>query len=81
MPKADRGGWSDRHWISADGLRLYYRDYAGPAHRPPMLCLHGLTRNSRDFAEFAERYAGAWRLIAPDFRGRGRSEWDPNPEN
>lgn len=81
MPDADPGGWADRHWTSADGLLLYYRDYAGSADRPPLLCLHGLTRNSRDFAAFAERYAGEWRIIAPDFRGRGRSQWDPKPEN
>lgn len=81
MPEPDGGGWADRYWTSRDGLRLYYRDYAGPTHRPPILCLHGLTRNSRDFGQFAERYAGAWRIIAPDFRGRGRSAWDPKPEN
>ena len=74
-------GWADRYWTSADGLRLYYRDYGGPADRPPILCLHGLTRNSRDFARFAERYAGRWRIIAPDFRGRGNSAWDPDPEH
>jgi len=38
--------------------------------------LHGLTRNSRDFEVLAERYAGNWRVIAVDFRGRGASEWD-----
>ena len=81
MPDSDAGGWADRHWTSFDGLRLYYRDYAGPVGRPPLLCLHGLTRNSRDFAQFADRYAGAWRVIAPDFRGRGLSQWDPDPEN
>ena len=78
---AERGGWADRYWTSADGLRLYFRDYVGPADRPPILCLHGLTRNSRDFADFAARHAGKWRVIAPDFRGRGRSQWDPRPEN
>ena len=35
------------------------------------LCLPGLTRNSRDFEEFADRYAGRFRVITPDFRGRG----------
>ena len=71
--------WRDRFWTSRDGLKLYYRDYDGPADQPPLLCLHGLTRNSRDFAEFAERYAGQWRVIVPDFRGRGMSERDPEP--
>ena len=71
--------WEPRHWTSRDGLNLYYRDYAGSAERPPLLCLHGLTRNSRDFEAFAERYAGRFRVIAPDFRGRGMSDWDPLP--
>ena len=69
--------WDDRFWTSGDGLKLHYRDYAGPPARPPLLMLHGLTRNSRDFESIAERYAGEWRVIAPDFRGRGGSEWDP----
>lgn len=73
--------WSDRYWTSRDGLRLHYLDYDGPADRPPILCLHGLTRNSRDFESLAERYAGDWRVIAPDFRGRGLSEKDPNSSN
>lgn len=68
------------HWTSADGLRLYYRDYPGSSERPPLLCLHGLTRNSRDFENFAARHAGRFRLIAVDFRGRGSSERDPRPE-
>lgn len=70
-----------RYWTSRDGLQLYYRDYAGSADRPPLLCLHGLTRNSRDFAAFADRYAGRFRVLAPDFRGRGMSGHDPNPNN
>lgn len=74
-------GWSDGHWTSRDGLKLHYRDYPGPGERPPVLCLHGLTRNARDFESLAERYAGEWRVIAPDFRGRGGSEHDPNPAN
>jgi pimeloyl-ACP methyl ester carboxylesterase len=63
----------------ADGLRLHYRDYQGAAGKPPLLCLHGLTRNARDFAGFAERYSPVWRVIAPDFRGRGDSDPDPLP--
>ena len=69
--------WTDRYWTSSDGLKLHYRDYAGSGDRPPILCLHGLTRNSRDFESVAERYAGDWRVLAVDFRGRGLSEWDP----
>lgn len=73
--------WEDKYWTSRDGLKLYYRDYAGPSDRPPLLMLHGLTRNSRDFELLAEHYAGDWRVIAVDFRGRGRSQYDPNSAN
>lgn len=69
--------WSDRYWTSRDGLKLHYRDYPGRDDRPPVLCLHGLTRNSRDFADLAERLSGEWRVITPDFRGRGLSDHDP----
>ena len=68
--------WEDKYWTSRDGLKLHYREYAGPSDRPPLLMLHGLTRNSRDFEDVAARYAGEWRIIAVDFRGRGMSEWD-----
>ena len=63
----------------ADGLKLHYRDYDGAADKAPLLCLHGLTRNERDFAEFAARYAPGRRVIALDFRGRGGSDYDPQP--
>ncbi len=73
--------FADRYWNSADGLKLHYRDYAGPHERPPILCIPGLTRNARDFEPVAERYAGQWRVIAIDLRGRGASGYDPNPAN
>jgi pimeloyl-ACP methyl ester carboxylesterase len=63
----------------ADGLRLHYRDYPGAGDKAPLLCLHGLTRNSRDFAELAQRYSPDRRVIALDFRGRGLSDHDPLP--
>ena len=70
--------WEDRYWTSRDGLKLHYRDFAGPADRPPVLCLHGLTRNTRDFENLAARLAGDWRVLGVDFRGRGGSEHDPD---
>jgi pimeloyl-ACP methyl ester carboxylesterase len=71
--------WSDEYWTSSDGLKLHYRDYPGPSDRPPVLCLHGLTRNARDYESLADRLVGDWRVIAVDFRGRGLSEYDPQP--
>jgi pimeloyl-ACP methyl ester carboxylesterase len=43
------------------------------------LCLPGLTRNARDFAELAERYSPRFRVIALEFRGRAQSDYDPQP--
>lgn len=72
--------WRDGYWDSADGLKLHYRDYAGSqdsglADRPALLCLPGLTRNARDFEPLAEAFAGEWRVLAVDFRGRGDSAY------
>ena len=71
--------WTDKFWTSRDGLKLHFRDYAGPANKPPLLCLPGLTRNARDFAELAERLAGTWRVMCPDLRGRGDSAYAKDP--
>lgn len=73
------GRYADCYFTVRDGLRLHYRDYPGAADKPPLLCLPGLTRNSRDFADFAERYSPRFRVIALDFRGRAASDYDPFP--
>ena len=76
--------FSDRFWTSADGLTLYARDYAGAAGpaKLPVICIHGLTRNSKDFEEVAPWIAAQGRrVLAVDVRGRGRSDRDPNPVN
>jgi pimeloyl-ACP methyl ester carboxylesterase len=69
-------------WQSHDGLRLYARVYAGPgAGAPTVLCLHGLTRNSRDFEDLAPHLQRRLRVIVPDLRGRGFSARDPQIQN
>ncbi len=70
--------FSEKSFSSRDGLQIYYRDYAGDNGKAPVLCLHGLTRNSRDFAALAEHIAPARRVLVPDQRGRGRSQYDSN---
>lgn len=76
--------FAERRWTSRDGLSLYARDYpaAGGEGGLPVVCLHGLTRNSKDFEDIAPVIAG-WgrRVIVPDVRGRGQSDWDPIPKN
>lgn len=71
--------FQDVYWWSSDGLRLHARDYPGAADAPPVLCLPGLTRNARDFAEVARTIAPARRVIAVEFRGRGESAYAKDP--
>lgn len=71
--------FEDGYWDSADGLRLHYRDYAGPASKTPLICMPGLTRNARDFEPVAEMLGGKRRMIAIDFRGRGDSAYAKDP--
>ena len=74
--------WRDCYFASSDGLRLYYRDFASPGSgRAPVLCLPGLTRNSRDFETTALRLQRTRRVLCADLRGRGRSQHDPNWQN
>ena len=74
--------FEEKRWTSADGLQLYYRDYPGgegAEGRTPIVCLHGLTRNSRDFADLAEHLAAQGRrVIVPEMRGRGFSDYAPD---
>ena len=69
--------WDDGYWWSADGLRLHYRDYPGTGL--PIICIPGLTRNARDFAEVADRLKGRHRLILVELRGRGESAYAKDP--
>lgn len=52
-----------------------------PGEGPPLLLMHGLTRNAADFEPLAAVLDGRYRLIVPDQRGRGLSAWDPDPAN
>ena len=75
--------YSEHHFVSHDGLSLYYRSYG--AGDDVVVCLPGLTRNCKDFEELAEHLAGnvtrPWRVLTPDLRGRGRSDRDPKSAN
>jgi len=73
----------ERRITSFDNLSLYLRDYGNPLDpRVPLFCLGGLTRNSKDFESLAERYSSdGRRVICPDYRGRGQSQYDANWSN
>ncbi len=77
MAKVDNA----KYYRSSDGLRLFYREFGGSHGGTPVICLPGLTRNSRDFEDLAMRIATRRRVLTPDFRGRGYSQYDPDWKN
>lgn len=71
-----------KRYTAQDGLSLYYRAYGDPlAAGVTVLCLPGLARNSRDFHRTASRLSPRHYVLCPDYRGRGRSDYDPHPMN
>ncbi|WP_426123382.1 alpha/beta fold hydrolase [Pararhizobium sp. PWRC1-1] len=78
--------FQERRFTASDGLQLYARDYGHDnpqaQHSLPIICLPGLSRNSRDFHLLVLRLAAhserPRRVIAVDYRGRGFSAWDPD---
>jgi pimeloyl-ACP methyl ester carboxylesterase len=75
-----------RFITAPDGLRLHARDYGGRcSQRLPVVCLPGLSRTAEDFEVLATAVASdaatPRRVLALDYRGRGLSEYDRNPNN
>ena len=74
-------------FMASDGLLLAGRRYGDrDAHeRLPVVCLPGLTRNSKDFHGLALALSShekhPRRVLALDYRGRGQSAYDRNPDN
>ena len=56
-------------------VNLAYWEWEGPPGAPAVLCVHGLTRNGRDFDFLAEALSARFRVVCPDMPGRGRSDW------
>lgn len=80
-------GFSSVFYSAPDGLRLHARVYGeNNTGALPVVCLAGLTRNARDFHELALTLSGNGaaiprKVVAFDYRGRGRSAYDPNWKN
>jgi pimeloyl-ACP methyl ester carboxylesterase len=68
----------DHKYTVPNGLRLHARMYEGAPGRLPLLCMHGLTRNSADFGPLLDQLTD-WPAISVDQRGRGLSDYDPDP--
>lgn len=66
----------ERRFVTVDGVELHYTEWGEPGAEP-IVCVHGLSRNARDFDPFCRRLADEYRLLCPDMPGRGASEWMP----
>jgi pimeloyl-ACP methyl ester carboxylesterase len=65
---------------SPKGLhRMAYREWGDPRNRDVLVCVHGLTRSSRDFDDLARALCGQFRVVCPDVAGRGDSDRLPDP--
>ncbi|MXN67265.1 alpha/beta fold hydrolase [Stappia sp. GBMRC 2046] len=81
MATDEQQGWTLREWQGKDGLKLRARDWTATREQQTVLCLAGLSRNSRDFDRLAAFLnAHGLRVIAMDYRGRGRSDHDPQQD-
>ena len=66
--------------LDSRGLhRMAFAEWGDAANPKLLLCLHGLTRQGRDFDTLARALAGAYRVVCPDVVGRGRSDWLADP--
>jgi pimeloyl-ACP methyl ester carboxylesterase len=57
---------------------LRWTEWGNPTNTRILICAHGLSRNSRDFDYLAQALVDRYRVICPDYPGRGRSEWLAN---
>lgn len=55
--------------------RMAYTEWGDSANRRVLVCVHGLTRNGRDFDVLARALGKYYRVICPDVAGRGKSDW------
>lgn len=66
--------------LAAQGLhRMAYWEWGDPANRRVLVCVHGLSRQGRDFDTLAGALAADYRVVAPDVVGRGESDWLADP--
>jgi pimeloyl-ACP methyl ester carboxylesterase len=59
--------------------RMAYWEWGDPSARDVLLCVHGLTRQGRDFDALALDLSDRYRVICPDVVGRGQSDWLADP--
>lgn len=66
--------------LGSRGLhRMAYWEWGDPANPRVLVCVHGLSRQGRDFDTLAQALAGSYRVVCPDVVGRGKSDWLADP--
>lgn len=66
--------------LDTQGLhRMAYWEWGDPANPRVLVCVHGLSRQGRDFDTFAQAMQGEYRVVCPDVVGRGQSDWLADP--
>ena len=66
--------------LDSRGLhRLAYWEWGEHGHPRVLVCVHGLSRQGRDFDTLARALAGHYRVVCPDVVGRGQSDWLADP--
>ena len=58
---------------------MAYWEWGDAANPKVLVCVHGLSRQGRDFDTFARAMSGEYRVVCPDVVGRGQSDWLKNP--
>lgn len=66
-------------YLLADGFHDMAYTAWGDPDRKPVVCVHGLTRQGRDFDRLAAALADDFYVVCPDLPGRGRSDWLAGP--
>ena len=61
--------------------RLNYYEWGDADNPKVLICVHGLTRNGRDFDDLAGALSSDYRVLCPDVAGRGKSEWHTHKED
>ncbi len=66
--------------LDSHGLhRMAYWEWGDPANAKVLICVHGLSRQGRDFDRFAQAMQGDYRVVCPDVVGRGKSDHLADP--
>lgn len=66
-------------YITVEGKEIHFSEWGNPTN-PTIICVHGLTRNGRDFDILASELSKSYYVICPDILGRGLSQWSSLPD-